>query len=121
MIHPVPLSVFADILTAVFGFLFLLFFIAVASVIVLGLLLLKALPLVIGFAGGILSALAEAEVDGTDSGHTTGASSRNESSLSAETGSNAPEPRHTRSGTVGSDSGKGPYETNEYGELVERK
>jgi hypothetical protein len=117
MIHSVPLSVFADILTAIFGFLFLLFFIAVASVIVLGLVALKALPYVVGFAGGFLSTLAEADDAGSD--HTTGGSSRKEGSASTGTGSNAPGSQRT--GTVGSDGGNGPYETNEYGELVEEK
>lgn len=119
MIHPVPLSVFSDILAAIFGFLFLLFFIAIASVIVFGLLLLKALPHIVGFVGGFLSNLAGA--DDTDSGHTTGASSQRERSVSTGTGSNPPESQHVRSETAESDSGNGPYETNEYGELVEKK
>lgn len=119
MIHLVPLSVVSNLLTAIFGFLFLLFFIAIASVIVFGLLVLKALPLVVGFVGGLLSTLAEA--DGTDSGHTTGASSQKTNSVSTGTGSNTSESQHARSETAGSDGGKGPYETNEYGELVEEK
>jgi hypothetical protein len=117
VIHPVPLSVFADILTAIFGFLFLLFFIAIASVIVFALLLLKALPHIAGFVEGFLSTLAEA--DDTDSDHATGASSQQERSVSERAGSNAPGSQRT--GTVGSDGGNGPYETNEYGELVEEK
>lgn len=119
MIHPVPLSVFSDIVTAIFGFLFILFLITVGFVIVLGLLVLKALPFIIGFVGGFLAILAEA--DDTDIDQTTGYSSQNKSSVSAEFDSNASESAHARSETVGSGSRKGAYETNEYGELVEKK
>ncbi|TKX73714.1 hypothetical protein EXE46_13030 [Halorubrum sp. GN11_10-6_MGM] len=118
MVHLVPLSALSDVLTAVFGLLFLLFFIAVASVIVLGLLVVNALPYIVGFVGGLLSTLAEA--DDTSAGHATGRSSQKESPVSTGTGSNAPESRRERSETVGHDSGSGPYETNEYGELVEK-
>lgn len=119
VIHPVPLSVFADILTAIFGFLFLLFFIAVASVIVLGLVALKALPYVVGFAGGFLSTLAEA--DDTGSGHAAGDTSRKGSSGSTGAGSNASASQYPRTERSGNDGGNGPYETNEYGELVENE
>ncbi|ELZ39661.1 hypothetical protein C463_16836 [Halorubrum californiense DSM 19288] len=78
---------------------------------------LKALPYIVGFAGGFLSALAEAD----DADHAAGASSQKESSVSAGAGSNATESRQARSERTGSDSRKGPYETNEYGELVEEK
>jgi hypothetical protein len=119
VIHPVPLSVVSELLTAVFGFLFLLLFIAIASVVVLGVLAVKALPLIVGFAGGLLSALAEA--DDTGSGHAAGDTSRKGSSGSTGAGSNASASQYPRTERSGSDGGNRPYETNEYGELVEEK
>jgi len=117
VIHPVPLSTIADIVTAIFGFLFLLFFIAVAAVIVLVLLIIKALPFIIGLIIGFVSVLADADDTEIDS---TGHSSQKASSASTDIGSTAPGSRHARSETIGSDGLKESYEINEYGELVEK-